>query len=99
LTGLFVPSSLDSGQAHLEIDLFLEQVFRLGREFLIDNLLIQIHLIIVMIRWTGLAPWEIEFPFSCSLTSAFLVFCSSFRLQGPLGGVRRLRSFGFSNVT
>jgi len=28
--------------------------------------------IIVMIRWTGLAPWEFEFPFSGSLTSTFL---------------------------
>ena len=28
------------------------------REFFIDNLLVQIHFIIVMIRWTGLAPWE-----------------------------------------
>ena len=25
-----------------------------------------------MIRWTGLAPWEIEFPFPGSLTSTFL---------------------------
>ena len=33
------------------------------REFFIDNLLVRIHLIIVMIRWTGLAPWEFEFPF------------------------------------
>jgi len=32
-------------------------------EFFIDNLLVRIHLIIVMIRWTGLAPWEFEFPF------------------------------------
>ena len=32
------------------------------REFFIDNLLVQIHFIIVMIRWTGLAPWEFEFP-------------------------------------
>ena len=39
------------------------------REFLIDNLLVQIHLIIVMIRWTGLAAWEFEYPFSDSLTS------------------------------
>ena len=31
------------------------------------------HFIIVMIRWTGLAPWEFEFPFPCSLTSTFLV--------------------------
>ena len=27
-------------------------------EFFTDNLLVRIHLIIVMIRWTGLAPWE-----------------------------------------
>ena len=26
-----------------------------------------------MIRWTGLAPWEFEFPFPGSLTSTFLV--------------------------
>ena len=26
------------------------------REFFIDNLLVRIHFIIVMIRWTGLAP-------------------------------------------
>ena len=25
-----------------------------------------------MIRWTGLAPWEFELPFSGSLTSTFL---------------------------
>jgi len=36
-------------------------------EFFIDKLLVRIHLIIVMIKWTGLAPWEFEFP---SLTSA-----------------------------
>ena len=27
----------------------------------VDNLLVRIHFIIVMIRWTGLAPWEFEF--------------------------------------
>jgi len=42
------------------------------REFFIDNLLVRIHFIIVMIRWTGLAPWEFEFPFPGSLTSTFL---------------------------
>ena len=42
------------------------------REFFIDNLLVRIHFVIVMIRWTGLAPWEIEFPFPGSLTSKFL---------------------------
>ena len=30
------------------------------REFFIDNLLVRIHFIIVMIRWTGLAPWDFE---------------------------------------
>ena len=39
------------------------------REFLIDNLPVRVHLIIVVIRWTGLAPWEFEFPFPGSLTS------------------------------
>jgi len=42
------------------------------REFVIDNLLVRIHCIIVMIRWTGLAPWEFEFPFPGSLTYTFL---------------------------
>ena len=42
------------------------------REFLIDNLLVRIHCIIVIIRWTGLAPWEFEFSFPGSLTSTFL---------------------------
>ena len=40
-----------------------------GREFSIDNL---IHFIIVMMRWTSLAPWDFEFPFPDSLTSTFL---------------------------
>ena len=39
---------------------------------LIDNLLVRIHFIVVMIRWTGLAPWEFEYPFPGSLTSTFL---------------------------
>jgi len=43
-----------------------------GREFFIDNVLVQIHFIIVMITWTGLASWEFEFPFPGSLTSTFL---------------------------
>ena len=37
------------------------------REFFIDNLLVRIRFIIEMIWWTGLAPWEFEFPFSGSL--------------------------------
>ena len=42
------------------------------REFFIDNLLVRIHSIIVMIRWTGLAPWEFEFLFPDSIPSNFL---------------------------
>ena len=43
------------------------------RESFIDNLLVRIHYIIVMIKWTGLAPWEFEFPFPGSLTSTSLL--------------------------
>ena len=39
------------------------------RDFFIDKLLVRIHFIVVMIGWTGLAPWEFEFPFPGSLTS------------------------------
>ena len=42
------------------------------REFFIGYLLVRVHLIIVMIRWTGLAPLDFEFPFPGSLTSTFL---------------------------
>ena len=28
--------------------------------FFIDHLLVQIHIIIMMIRFTGLAPWDFE---------------------------------------
>ena len=42
------------------------------REFCIDNLLVRVHFIIVMMRWTGLAPSVFEFPFPGSLTSTFL---------------------------
>ena len=45
---------------------------QIEREFIIDNLLVQIHFIIVMIRWTGLAPWEFRFSFPGSLTSTFI---------------------------
>jgi hypothetical protein len=43
------------------------------REFFIDNLLVRIHFISVMIRWTGFAPWGFEFPFPGSLISTFLI--------------------------
>jgi len=37
------------------------------REFFIDILLVRIHFVIVMIRWTGLAPWQFEFPIPASV--------------------------------
>jgi len=51
------------------------------REFFIDNLLVRNHFIIVMIRWTGLAPLEFEFPFPGSLASTLRVrpFSSQFK--------------------
>jgi len=51
----------------------------------------RIHIIIVMIRWTGLAPWEFEFR---SLTSTFpgmdddtllSLLASTHKKQPPLG--------------
>ena len=42
------------------------------REFFIDNLMVRAHFIIEMIRCTGLAQWEFEFPFSDSLISTFV---------------------------
>ena len=42
------------------------------REFFIDSLLVRIHFIIVMVRWTGIAPWEFELPFPGSLPSTSL---------------------------
>ena len=41
------------------------------RKICIDDLLVRTHFIIEMIWWTGLAPWEFEFPFPGSLTSTF----------------------------
>ena len=42
----------------------------LQREFLIDNLQVRV----VMIRWTGLAPWEFELCFPGRGASTFLAF-------------------------
>ena len=46
---------------------------RVEKEFFIVNLLVRVHFIMAMIRWTGLAPWEFGFPFPGSLTSTFQV--------------------------
>ena len=50
----------------------IQRVLLLEREFFIDNLLVRIYFIIVMIGWTGLAPWEFESPFPDSLRSTLL---------------------------
>ena len=42
------------------------------RKFIVDNLLVRIQCIIVIIRWTGLAPWKFEFSFPGSLTPTIL---------------------------
>ena len=46
----------------------------LSRRFEESSFLTTHRLIIVMIVWTGLAPWDFEFPFSGSLTSTFRRF-------------------------
>ena len=43
-----------------------------------------------MVRWTGLAPWEFEFPFPGSLTSTFLIQVAKFALVA-LEAVRNFR--------
>ena len=60
------------------------------REFFIGNLLVRIHFVIVMIRWTGLAPWEFEFRFTGSLTSTFLVERGSSSLCATACGKSRV---------
>ena len=45
-----------------------------ARELFIDKLLVRSHFIIVLIRWTGLASWQFEFPFPGSRTSTILAW-------------------------
>ena len=56
------------------------------REFFIDNLLVRIHR---CFWWTGLAPWEFEFPFPGSLTSTFLTPGEGLDAHQRRGGVAR----------
>jgi hypothetical protein len=51
------------------------------REYCIDNPQVRIHLIIEMIRWTGLAPWEFEFNFPAGRISTFLVLKKYFQVK------------------
>ena len=55
------------------------------REFFIDNLLVRIHR---CFWWTGLAPWEFEFPFPGSLISTFLE--QAYTLPGHSASVSQL---------
>ena len=64
------------------------------RKFFIDNLLVRIHVIIVMIGWTGLALWEFEFPFPGSLTSTFLR--GSYTMRPRVVGIMPGRSLQIS---
>ena len=41
-------------------------------EIFTENLLVRIYLIIEMMRWTSLAPWNFELRFSGRLISTFL---------------------------
>ena len=70
------------------------------REFFVDNLLVRIHFIIVMIRWTGLAPWEFEFHSPGSLTSTFLVQVRTIRFSSTPIGLQRFCYFliNFSSI-
>ena len=55
------------------------------REFFIDNLLVRIHLIIEMIRWSGLAPWDLDRVIKRSgfeVCSASSLLLSSLELSG-----------------
>jgi hypothetical protein len=65
------------------------------REFFIDNLLVRVKLIIAMMRSTGLALWEFEFPFPGSLTSTFL----GYRIRLPQISDARLRQEKYSPLT
>ena len=60
------------------------------RKFFIANLLVRIHYIIVMMKWTGLAPWEFEFPVPSSLTcEEGLVSCMESLISVPTCSERK----------
>ena len=48
---------------------------------------------IVLIRWTGLAPWEFEIPFPGSLSSTFLVGTRNLRGKSCLPLVKVADAF------
>ena len=58
-----------SGFFGLALFLKVDALGGTDREFFNDKLLVRIHVVIVMMRRTGLAPWALEFPSPGSLTS------------------------------
>ena len=54
---------LRAGRLQLSRSPLHPQVELSARDFFVDNLLVRIHFIVVMIKWTGLAPQTSEFPF------------------------------------
>jgi len=69
------------------------------RDFFSDNLQVRIHFIIVMIRWTGLAPWECGW--GGDLGEALLLEVSDDGLAAqlrPLDDLQHLRYRGTSLV-
>ena len=82
------------------------QKVNIERKFFIDNLLVRIHLIIEMIWWAGLAPWEPEFHFPGSRISTFHLkggeiseFVTSFISWELITGVIRLKTFRADTVS
>jgi len=67
-----------------------------GREFFIDKLLVRVHFIIMMIRWTGLAPREFESPLPGGLASTFLGCSKPMPCTDGIGGWRQ--GFGVKNL-
>ena len=53
-----------------------------ARQRRIGNLLVRVHFIIAMIRWTGLAPWEFER--TSILRSAAVARANAFRANAAL---------------
>ena len=74
-----VSLSMNGMKVHAGRKAILEVI---NREFFSSNLLVQIQLIIEMIWWTGLAPWDFAFPFPGSRISTFLVLVRSFACPG-----------------
>ena len=75
-------------QTEAELEVARRPVLSPEREFFVDNLPVRIHFIIVMIRWTGLAPWESEFPFPGRLASTFLGRLEPTARAGGVLGIR-----------